>query len=212
MGFWDKLKEMSVPVTAFGAVAAVGVAGGHYTATSENAALERDLSLATNGRGILESVETIERLSDAAENVFRFKEHAQEISDFQQQLDTLTEEAAAARAQRDEAVSALAEERVRLSEAENRIHKLLTELQQKFSVSEEFALKEQTSRSFFEGSQIVGLDEVYSNFVSVVTPGGQDNLSTGEVQTWRGAYTVCRLTLTSVDAIKNEAGFLLTCS
>lgn len=212
MGFWDKVKETSGPVTAFGAVAAVGVTGGYYTANSENAALERDLSLATNGRGILESVETIERLSDAAENVFRFEEHAQEISDFQQQIETLTAEAATARAQRDEAASALAEEQVRLSEAEDRIHELLTELQQKFSVSEEFALKEQTSRSFFEGSQTVGLDEVYSNFVSVITPGGQDNLSTGEVQSWRTAYTVCRLTLTSVDADKNEASFLLTCS
>lgn len=212
MGFWDRIKELSGPVTAFGAVAALGVTGGYYTANSENAALERDLDLATNGRGILEAVETIERLSNAAENVFRFEEHAREISDLQQQIDTLKAEAAAAQAQRDEAVSALAEEQVSLSEVENRVQELLAELQKNLSVSEEFVLKEQTSRSFFEGSQTVGLDEVYPNFVSVITPRGQDLLSTGEVQTWRTAYTMCRLTLTSMDAGGNEAGFRLTCS
>lgn len=141
MGFWDKAKELSGPVTAFGAVAALGVTGGYYTANSENAALERDLNLATNGRGILESVETIERLSDASENVFRFEEHAREISDLQQQIDALTEETAAAQAQRDEAVTALAEKQVSLSEAENRVQELLAELQQKNSVSEEFVCK-----------------------------------------------------------------------
>lgn len=212
MGFSDKVKELSGPVTAFGAVAALGVTGGYYTANSENAALERDLSLATNGRGILESVETIERLSEASENVFRFEEHAREISDLQQQIDALTEATAAAQAQRDEAVSALTKEQASLSEAENRVQELLAELQRKNSVSEDFVLKEQTSRSFFEGSQTVGLDEVYSNFVSAITPGGRDNLSTGEVQTWRTAHTVCTLTLTSMDAEDNEASFRLTCS
>lgn len=212
MGFWDKTKELSGPVTAFGAVAALGITGGYYTANSENAALERDLSLATNGRGILESVETIERLSDAAENIFRFEEHAHEISNLQQQIDTMTEETAAAQAQREKAAAALAEEQISLSKAENRVQELLAELQKKFSVSEDFVLKEQNSRSFFEGSQTVGLDEVYSNFVSAITPGGQENLSTGEVQTWRTTYTVCRLTLTSMDAEDNEASFLLTCS
>ncbi len=212
MGFWDKVKELSGPVTAFGAVAALGVTGGYYTANSENAALERDLGLATNGRGILESVETITRLSDAAENVFRFEAHAQEIADLQQQIDILTAETAAAQAQRDEAVSALAKEQVSLSEAESRVQQLLAELQHKLSVSEEFVLKEHTSHSFFEGSQTVGLDLVYTNFVSIISPGGQENLSTGEVQTWRTAYSVCRLTLTSMDAEDNEASFLLTCS
>lgn len=212
MGFWNKAQELSGPVTAFGAVAALGFTGGYYTASSENAALERDLSLATNGRGILESVETIERLSGAAENVFRFEEHAREISNLQQQIDTLTEETAATQVQRDKALSALAEEKDNLSDAEDRVQDLLAELQQTYSLSEEFVLKEQTSRSFFAGSQTVGLDDVYSNFVSAISPGGKKHLSTGEVQTWRTDHTVCRLTLTSIDAEDNEASFTLSCS
>lgn len=212
MGFWGKARELSGPVTAFGACVALGVTGGHYTASSEIAALERDLRLATNGRGILESVETIKRLSDSAENVFRFQEHAREISELQQQVDNLTKETDAAQLQRDEALTALAEEKVNLSEAENRVQELLAELQQTYSVTEEFVLKNQTSRSFFEGSQTVGLAQVYSSFVSTISPGGQENLSTGEVQTWRTKHTICRLTLTSIDAENNEASFRLTCS
>lgn len=212
MTFREKIKEWSGPATAFTAVAALGLTGGYYTANSEVASLERDLSLATNGRGILETVETIERLSDASNNVFRFEQHAQEIAENQQQIDILTEEVATAQLKRDKALSELASSQVSLSEAQNRIQELITELQQELSVSEEFVLSEQTSRSFFAGSQTIGLDEVYSNFVSAITPGGQENLSTGEVQTWRTAHSVCRLTLTSMDAEENEASFLLVCS
>lgn len=212
MAFREKVNELSVPMMAFATVAILGLTGGYYSANSENAALERDLSLATNGRGIVDSVETIERLSDAANNVFRFEEHAKEIADLQQQIRFLTEEAAVAQAQRDEALSELVEGQVLLSEAENLTQELLAELRQEFSVREEFVLKEQTSRSFFEGSQTIGLGEVYSNFISVITPAGQDNLSTGEVQAWRTAHTVCELTLTSMNAANDEASFLLACS
>jgi hypothetical protein len=99
-----------------------------------------------------------------------------------------------------------------MSEAEFEVRELEEVLQEKMSLREEFVLKERTSRSFFESTQTVGLDEVYTNFVSANTPAGQDSLSTGEVQTWRTAHTLCKLTLTSMDAEENQASFLLVCS
>jgi hypothetical protein len=212
MSFREKLSEWSGPITALVAVAALGVTGGYYTANSENAALTRDLNLANNGRGLAESIETIEQLSDAANNVFRFEQHAQEIAEMQKQIDALEEESKISQEQSANAVLALQEVQNRLAEAEVQVRELEEELQEKLSLREEFVLKEQTSRSFFESTQTVGLDAVYTNFVSANTPGGQDNLSTGEVQTWRTAHTLCKLTLTSMDAEENQASFLLVCS
>lgn len=212
MSFREKLSEWSGPITALVAVAALGVTGGYYTANSENAALTRDLSLATNGRGLAETIETIEQLSDAANNVFRFEQHAQEIAKMQEQIDALEEEAKTSQEQLANAVLALQGVQNRPSEAEVEVRELEEELQEKVSLREEFVLKEHTSRSFFDSTQTVGLDDVYTNFVSANTPAGGSNLSTGEVQKWRTAHTLCNLTLTSMDAEEKQASFLLVCS
>lgn len=212
MSFKEKLSEWSGPITALAAVAALGATGGYYTANSENAALTRDLNLATNGRGLAESIETIEQLSDAANNVFRFEQHAQEIAEMQKQIDALEEEVKTSQIQSINTALALKAAQSRLSKTEVEVHELEEELREKMSLREEFVLKEQSSRSFFESTQTVGLATVYTNFVSANTPAGQDHLATGEVQTWRTAHTLCNLTLTSMDAEEKQASFLLVCA
>jgi hypothetical protein len=207
MSIKEKLSDWSGPITALVAVAALGVTAGYYTASSENAALRRDLGLATNGRGLAEAMATLEQLSDAANNVFRFERHAQELAEMAAKLDELTKKLRAAEDRTAKTELELETTQQLLSNAEGQILDFKQELKEGLSTSEEFHLKAQTSKSFFEATQTVGLADVYSTFVSVNTPAGQSNMSTGEVTIWRTDYTTCKLTLTSVDYDADQASW-----
>lgn len=211
VSFRENLSEWSAPVAALAAVAIFGLTAGNYSASSENAALKRDLDFVTEGRGMAEAMQTLEKLSDSANNVFRFERHALELAELSTQIETLKSELQVTQDTLTQTKLDLRASNESLAAARAQVLQLEKDLQLRFSTNEEFSLKAQTSKSFFDATQTVGVDSVFGNFVSVITPSGQNNLSTGEVMAWRTDHTTCRLTLTSIESSTNQATFTLVC-
>lgn len=212
MSFRERLNEWSGAITALVAVAALGLTAGYYSASSENAALKRDLDLATNSRGLAETMETLEQLSESTNNVFRFERHAQELAVLSTKIEALKRELQVAQDKSSRTELDLQASREGLVDARAQVLQLKKDLKARFSTHEEFSLKGQTSKSFFDSTQTVGLVNVFSSFVSVFTPSGKNNMSAGEVIAWRTDHTTCRLTLASIDSSANQAAFLLVCT
>lgn len=121
MSIKDNLTEWFAGITAVAAVVGLGFYIGNYSASSENAALKRELELATKARGAAEIMSNLERTSDASNNVFRFEQHALEISALDAQVRSLSSELKAAEERVSQREGQLEEVRVQLREAQAKI-------------------------------------------------------------------------------------------
>ena len=212
MSIKDNLTEWFTGTMAVATMVGLGFYIGNYSASSENAAIKRDLDFATNARGAAEVMSNLERISNASNNVFRFEQHALEISVLDAQVSSLSSDLQAAEQRVLQKQGQLDEVRVRLNEARAQVDELRSEVTKRFSIDEEFSLAGQTSRTFFEQRQTVGLAGIYPSFATVISPIGREDLSTGEMAVWRTPHTTCTLTLTSITYEIKEANLLLVCT
>ncbi|NBB51233.1 hypothetical protein GVN24_23405 [Rhizobium sp. CRIBSB] len=211
MTLQQKIYDISGAITAFAAVAALGVTGGYYSASSENAALKRDLDLLTSAQGSIKTIETLKELSETSDNLFKFEQHAAEISNLQGKINSLEASLSAEKNLNSIANQQLTKKNDELSKLMIDRDKLKADIKMLTSEYEIFQLKVNQSRTSLPGGQAIGLNSVFTSFVTVSTPGGTENISVGQKTAWHTEYSTCTLTLTEIESKEETVKFMIDC-
>ncbi len=211
---WNLVTAAATSLAAVAAFFAAGYYTGRDTAVSEVNSLKRELQMFQSAQGATNLLSYLEDLSEYNDKLFNFTTHKREVAELKNKILTLDKDIQNGVSKLQQTENELKQKNTRLLEAEEVISDLQKKLSAKYSTASEVTLSEGQSHSFFNGSVILGVQSIYSNYVVATIFNEREFLDIAEGYQFKLEDNVCSITpthLTSTRAQKS-ADFSLICS
>lgn len=192
-------------IGAAGIVATGGYALGRDTVGAELRDIKNLYETCTVSKGSIAIMESLEKLKDANENLFKFEVHASEVN-------TLNQEIIDNKKRLEASQTLVAELEKELSKSKSDLDEVRFILEQENSFEDTFSLSEATSEAFFDGGVIIGLESIFYTAVSTNIDNKSIRLPVGNTYYFNHNLASCRITYIGRSDDGTRANFSIACS
>lgn len=177
---------------------------GKNTLESENRQLSTTIAILTESKGAIDLINSLQNLRTAHEGLFEFEKFASQISALEKHNGELENVVAQTQSE----VTSL---QATLEKQSLEFEKVNEILKRKYTLSEEFILSEERSKTFFDGEVTVGLVNNYGSFAEVSIRDRINNLRVGEAHHFTVNLFSCKVTFLGTLPEEQKGQFNIIC-